>query len=244
MRLALFLTFATLTSCTATSDKDAGDTGDTGGGDSGADTGDTSGWNGGGPLTDPSLADGKTYAFLFDDATITEPATLGSIIAAYMGAPVMFTATVSDSSVSLRGGLGENGSDPATQDTCVPTYDFPSSSFDPATPTFTVGTVDAELYVSGVAVPVYDISITGTFKSDGSEIGNMSYAGLVDTRPIGPLLNGGGGDDAVCIQAKNFGLTCVACPNGAGEFCLSLLAEDIVAGQVPGTLVEVTASCD
>lgn len=242
MRSMLVLALLPLLGCPA-DDKDTGETGgDTG--ETGDNGGDTGGWDGGGPMTDPSVAQGKTYGFQLGDATIAEPANLGAIIAAYMEAPILFgVTTISATEIDLLGGLGVVQSDPVQQDTCVPTFDFPSASFDPANPTFTAGPVEAALYVLGTPVPVYELTITGTMAADGSAIGNMEFAGIVDTRPIGPLLNGGGGEDAVCEQAINFGEECIACPDGP-ELCLALSAVDIVAAQVDVTLTPVAEACE
>lgn len=194
-------------------------------------------------LTDLALIQGKTYTFSFADATISQPATLGSIIGAYMQAPLMFNVTAaSETEVDFLGGLGVVDSDPVTQDTCAPTYDFAATAFDPSSPTFDAGPVDATLYVMGVAVPVYQVHITGAFASDGSVINNMTFGGLVDTRPIGPLLNSGGGEDAVCKQAVNMGVKCVPCPDNT-TFCLDLLADGITAPQVSSGVTPVASGC-
>jgi hypothetical protein len=222
------------------------DTGDTGGTDDTADSGDTDTgtWDGGGPLADPSGVQGKTYGFALGDGTIAEPANLGAIITAYMEAPVYLGVTsISETELDLLGGLGVIDADPAAQDTCVPTFDFASTSFDASSPSFTSGPVDATLYVLGTPVPVYELTVSGTFKSDGTQIGGMSFEGIVDTRPIGPLLNGGGGEDAVCEQAINFGEECIACPDGP-VLCLQLSVVDILASEVAVSMAPVAEPCE
>lgn len=237
--LASLLTL--FTACTSTKDDTAAsaETGDTAGDtDTGSGNGgDTNAY--GAPLDSTDAINGKSYAFLFANANVSEPASLGAIITAYMTAPIMIgVESVSDSSLDLVGALGVEGSDPATQDTAVSTYDFASTSFDPSSPSFSAGPTDATLYVTGVPVPVYGLSITGTFAHDGSAIGDMTFSGLVDTAPIGPLLNGGGGETAVCDAAVNFGIKCVPCPDER-ELCLTLTADTITAAQVSGTITPV-----
>lgn len=242
MRSPMFLALVSLLGCPAT-DKESDDTAamdDTG--ESG-DT-DTGSWDGGGPLADPSAAQGKTYGFALGDGTIAEPANLGAIITAYMEAPIYLGVTaISETELDLLGGLGVIDADPAAQDTCVPTFDFASTSFDASSPSFSSGPVDATLYVLGTPVPIYELTVTGTFKSDGTQIGGMTFEGIVDTRPIGPLLNGGGGEDAVCEQAINFGEECIACPDGP-VLCLQLSVVDILASEVAVSMTPVTEACE
>lgn len=232
--LASLLTLPLFAACTTkgddTADTDVADTS----GDSGDSGGDTNSY--GAPLDSTDVVATSTYSFLFANATVTEPASLGAIITAYMTAPVMIgVESVSDTSLDLIGALGVEASDPAVQNTAVSTFDFPSATFDPQSPSFSAGPTDANLLVTGVPVPVYGLTITGTFAHDGSAIGEMTFSGLVDTAPIGPMLNGGGGEDAVCEAAGNFGVSCVPCPDER-LLCLALTAEQITAMSGAGTI--------
>lgn len=230
MRLTMLLALPLFIACTSTKDDTSGGT------DSGTDTTDTGETaDDATPVADPSTLVGRSYGFKFAEATITEPAALGAIIASYVVAPVMVGVTAGSSgSIDLLGGLGQADSDPATQDTCVPTFDFPASDFG-TNPDFSAGPTDASLNI-GASVPVYGLTLTGRFAADGSDIHDGTFSGLVDTRPIGPLLNGGGGDDAVCLAAKNFAIACVDCPGDVGTYCLNLVAEDITYAPGNGTM--------
>lgn len=238
MRLTLLVTLPLFLACNSDKEDDtsAGTDTSTESGESGDSAEDAT------PVSDPSSLVGRTYGFKFGDATIAEPAALGAIIASYVTAPVMVGVTASDSSsIDLLGGLGVADSDPAEQDACVPTFDFPASSFG-TNPDFSAGPTDASLSI-GASVPVYGLTLTGRFAEDGSDIHNGTFTGLVDTRPIGPLLSGGGGDDAVCLAAKNFAISCVDCPGDVGTFCLNLVAEDITWLPGQGTMA-ASAGCE
>jgi hypothetical protein len=199
----------------------------------------------GSPMNDAPAAKDHTWSFLLADANIADPANLGSIITAYMSTPIMLTATSIDAtSLDMLGGLGVVDSKPHAQDLCLPTFDFAAVSFDANAPSFSTGAVDTNLYVLGTPVPVFDLTIGGTFSADGTSIGEGTLTGIVDTRPIGPLLQGGGGEGAVCEAAKNFGVSCVECPDGAGVFCLNLAADSFVMLEVKGALVPVAKTCE
>ncbi len=87
--------------------------------------------------------------------------------------------------------------------------------------------------MAGYSVTIDDLLISGTFAPDGSYFGGGTLSGLIDTRPLVSLVFDDEDDDnAICDFILGFGVSCVACPNGDGDYCLELKAVDLVADQL------------
>jgi hypothetical protein len=90
-------------------------------------------------------------------------------------------------------------------------------------PFFTAETEELVIPYATAEIPVYDFSISGTFSSDGSLIGEARFSGLGDTSGMGVLLNLGTEPDAVCSGLlADVGLDCIECPNDVGPYCIRL----------------------
>ena len=95
-----------------------------------------------------------------------------------------------------------------------------------------------DLTVAGVDVSISDFSITGRFDSTHDAMIDMEVTGLLDTRPLDPIL--GGDPGAVCGLVVAFGISCIECPDGA-ESCLAVEVTDLRADLIPDlTVVPVT----
>jgi hypothetical protein len=122
-----------------------------------------------------------------------------------------------------------------TQDRNVPSWNFPLADFsqspfvDAQAPSIELTYDDG---ADGVAIPVADFVLQGTFSADGTRLGGGVLEGLGDTRNVGALL----GDDApnaVCDLAAGFGVECIPCADLL-PYCLRLRAEALEAEWIPG----------
>jgi len=78
-----------------------------------------------------------------------------------------------------------------------------------------------------------------------TEMVDGSISGTLDTRPLAPLLDPEGGEEALCeLMQDTLGVPCLECGGSdPGEFCLEVVAVDLVAPLVPDeTLLPV--SCE
>ena len=141
------------------------------------------------------------------------------------------------------GALGIEGASPAAQDTCEETIDFPTAADFTDNPFFAVGPDTTTLSVEGLDVTIDDLLISGAFSPDGSYIAGATLAGAIDTRPLVGLIDPEGGENTICDLVATFGVACEACSDGSGDFCLTLLVNDISAEELPGTTL-VSRSAD
>jgi hypothetical protein len=106
------------------------------------------------------------------------------------------------------------------QDACVPTVDFEQGTLDGAA--FQIGPKDVTLFVAGDAVDIGNLVATGSFAPDGASFGCAGFTGLVDTRPLVPLLGQKDSPpDFICELIGGYGAECVACSDGEA-LCLDL----------------------
>jgi hypothetical protein len=186
---------------------------------------------------------GNTYALALGDARIVEPAGIGAVLSGYLTQDILVgVQTVSETNIQMVGAIGIEGASPPAQDYCDPTIDFPDATFTEA-PYFQIGPQDTALSVAGYTIEIGNLEITGTFAPDGSYFGGGTLSGTIDTRPLAPLLDDSGDEGAICSLAVSFGAACTACPSDGEPFCLTLVADQITAVQVEGTvLVEVAGN--
>ncbi len=191
------------------------------------------------PLTGgpESLID-ATFAVRLQDAVWDEPAGLGGLIALYLDWPVLLGVQfANDDIVDLIGAQGYlDGNGHARQIGNSPTWDYPLSSFAQAP---YIDTTAPQIFIaasSAVVLPVYNFRLRATFAADGSAIAGARVSGLADTRGLGPALDMGEDEDAVCTAATAFGVTCVPCPDSA-PYCLQIDAHDVRGERVEGVVV-------
>ncbi|MES2640068.1 MAG: hypothetical protein V4850_11315 [Myxococcota bacterium] len=179
---------------------------------------------------------GRTYVVSLADATITEPSGIGSFLSGYLTQEILLgVVSVSDTEIEMIGTIAVEGSSPAEQDYCLATIDFPTADFT-GNPDFQIGPSDLSLDVGGVTIALTELLVTGTFEDDGSAFEDGVLSGTIDTRPLDAMV-GDGSEGIVCEYAAFVGATCEACPSDGGEFCLSLVAEDITGIELEGVAV-------
>jgi hypothetical protein len=183
----------------------------------------------------------NTYVIDLASARFVEPPGVGELIGEFVTMNVLVGVTaITTSSITMMGALSvEGGTD---QDWCTPTFDFPAADF-MAAPYFSVIADEITLSVAGYDIPLKDLEVSGTFASDGSYFGGAVLGGTVDARDIVEMIDEVDTWEDACGLTASFGAPCVPCDDGV-EACLTLLADQIVAEQNPGQVLEVVGEDD
>ncbi|MEZ4240295.1 MAG: hypothetical protein R3F59_29900 [Myxococcota bacterium] len=180
---------------------------------------------------------GSTFALDVANGQWLEPAGVGTLLASQLGDTQIFVSptAVDAASVTMFGAIGSGG----TQDLCSPSIPFPAADFED--PYFSLQSDLLPLVISGFVINIQDLDLSGAFSPDGTRIQGASLRGSVDTRPLGEVFDLGTAEDAVCQFVAGIGVNCVACSDGSGDYCLSVLVENIEAPVINGlTLQERT----
>ncbi|MFT6146312.1 MAG: hypothetical protein ACJAZO_003370 [Myxococcota bacterium] len=207
----------------------------------------------------------NTYSLELRTGRFVEPQGIGSILGDFIDQEILIgVQSVGTADIQLIGAIGDGGSPPG-QGECDPTIPFPEASFTD-NPFFQVGPETTTLSIAGFTVTIADLEISGAFSPDGSLIAGATLAGVIDTRPLVPLLNADDNcevdaprccdtdvdpgcdsandvadccdEDAICDLAGQIGVACQACEGGTGDFCLTLLVDSLQAEQVVGAFVD------
>jgi len=191
-------------------------------------------------MADTNSLVGRTYIVALADARIVEPPGIGSVLSSYLTQDILLGVNeVSGDSLGIIGAIAKADVSPDEQDYCDPTIPFPTADFS-AQPYFTVGPQTTTLSVAGYDIEIGDLNVTGTFAPDGTYFDGGTLSGTIDTRPLAPLIDDSGDEGAICDLAINFGAECEACPSDGQPFCLTLVADQILAEELDEvTLVEV-----
>jgi hypothetical protein len=168
-----------------------------------------------------------------DNARFSKPAGVSAILQTQLTHKIALQAIapVSSTVMTMRlAVLEENGTD---QDLCVPTVDFENGTLDG--PVFQIGPKDVTLIIAGDAVDIGNLEASGAFATDGASFGCAGFTGLVDTRPLVPLLGQDDSpDDFICTLVAGYGASCVPCSDGK-SLCL-----DLEVDHAKGTLQTIT----
>ncbi|MBA2320291.1 MAG: hypothetical protein H0V89_03960 [Deltaproteobacteria bacterium] len=184
------------------------------------------------PATDLT---GNVYSLPLTEGRFVEPEGLGEIIGGLLDVSVLIEVTsATETDLEMMGALASE-TDPNAQDLCTETIDFPAVADFSANPFFSVGPADTLISVAGIDIAVDDLAISGAFSPDGDRIAGAAFSGSIDTRPLVELVGTGTEEDSVCALVLGFGIECIACSDGSGNFCLALAVEDMTAEIVAGT---------
>ncbi len=194
-------------------------------------------------MPEPTSLVGRTYVLALGDARIVEPPGIGAVLSSYLTTDILLGVTAVDGgSLEIIGALAKTDVTPSEQEFCDPTIPFPAADFSEQ-PYFAVGPQTTTLSVAGYDIEIGDLNVTGTFAADGTYFDGGTLSGTIDTRPLAPLVDDSGDEGAICDLAIQFGAECEACPADGEPFCLTLVADQILAEQVDGvTLVEIAGN--
>lgn len=199
----------------------------------------------GAAVTSASLA-GKAYVIDLGSARFIEPGDIGSLIGEALEQNILVgVVAADDTTVQMIGAISEGASE--TQDVCTPSIDFPEADFS-ENPFFAVGPEDTTISVAGYTAEIGDLEISGAFSPDMSYFGGGRLGGVVDTRQLddieelASLASCDGTDDAcLCNFIGTTGFAeCGTCPDDGQPYCLTLLADQIVAVEIETGLVPIS----
>ncbi len=203
-----------------------------------------------------------TYEIDLASADFTEPPGVGSIIASQLeGFHLLFmpldTSDFAAGLLHTLGGLGAEDGPDLIQDPCSGTLPFTygndgelgTADDVPAewdNPRFVVGPTDLELAIQGTSARLFDVFLSGVVHPDLDDMQGMLFTGTLDTRALDGLLDEEGGEGAACdFLLETLGIECEPCAGNADEaFCLDAAAENIVATQIPGLVLEQLTCAD
>jgi hypothetical protein len=195
--------------------------------------------------SDPADLNGRTYVLDLAGGNFVQPAGVGALLQTQLTVDILIGVTdASTAEVEMMGALGLDGASPAAQDTCQETIDFPTPADFSENPFFSVGPDTTTLSVQGMEVTIDDLLISGAFSPDGSYIAGATLAGAVDTRPLVGLIDPEGSDNTICDLVATFGVACEPCSDGSGDYCLTLLVNDISAEELPNTTLVTRSEAD
>jgi hypothetical protein len=186
----------------------------------------------------PTLTLGSTFLYDESTVTVTEPGGVGFLLLSTWDTPFLIEAVSrSGTDLTLRMAVSDGA---GQQDLCTETVDLVTDFS--ADPVFSYGPADTTVSGQGMTVLVEDLTLMGTFSPTYDRILDTEVSGTVDTVPLVPLINPGGGPATVCNTLAVFGVSCSACPSGASAYCLDYASEDSDADLVGITLVERTSA--
>jgi hypothetical protein len=177
---------------------------------------------------------GETYALDLGTATWVKPVGIDMFLGDALDFSILLGVEEASDVLDFVGAIPETGT--IEQDECLPTLDFDPIDFS-TTPFFEIGPVDLPIDLMGVSLTVWSMNISGTFEPDGEAMSEVSLAGALDMREVGPALGDIAGGlpldlsdpDEACATLTLLGISCEACPSGDGDYCLALDLVDIQA---------------
>lgn len=188
---------------------------------------------------------GKTYSVDVASGRFVEPDGIGSLLAKQFEDRTVFLSPTAQSvtELHLRAAAADD-TDGTAQSACDKTVELPAADFTQS-PAFGFDATGSVVVLSGfgVDVDVHDLAVSGTFTEDGTAIQSLSFAGLVDTRHLGPLVDVNSDDDTVCDLMGSIGVSCKDC--GTGDvFCLDVRMAGLTGIEVSGmTLTALDDVC-
>ncbi len=190
---------------------------------------------------------GRDYLVDFASANFTEPQGVGALIGQYMtDMELVVQIREIDEGAGTLGAFSGMLSE-GVQNLCQQTADLTAAApgeWD--NPHAVLGSGDITVPVEGETMTIYDLALTGTFSCDGLTLLDGTLEGMMDTRGLDSLVDPGGAEGAACELLESLGVSCIACPGNAGDYCLDAVAEDLVANgtEVTGTDPETGATYD
>ena len=195
------------------------------------------------PLSgDAAALVGNIYSVdLKNDSRFHEPPGVGNVLQPLLERIIWLEVLeASTTSITLRLAVAADESD-TVQDMCIPTVDFEDGTL--GGPTFEVGPKDIAIPIGDVLVELQGVIASGTFSADGSTFGCVGFTGLLDTRPIVPLMKPGGSDDYVCTLIGGYGARCIECDDGE-QLCMQLVVDQAVAQPATGIKIVPVSDAD
>jgi hypothetical protein len=196
------------------------------------------------PIVDAKGLVGNIYVVdLKNDSRFNKPQGVSTILQPQLTRKIFLEVLdpTTTTGITMRMAVAKDGS-ATEQDPCTPTVDFVGGHLDG--PSFTIGPMDVTIPISNQPVNIGDLEAMGTFSADGSSFGCGGFSGLVDTRPLVPLIGDEGSpDDFICGLIGGYGADCIECTDGE-DFCLILEVDQAIAQKTDEVTVTVITADD
>jgi len=211
-------------------------------------------------VTDEAGLIGQVMHLDLASATFVEPPAVGSLLQGFL-ADIYLIFTFSPESdlagetAHIEGALGELDGPDIVQDHCSETLTFtagpdrtPGTADDtPATwanPEVTLTGVDLELAIQGVNATIQDLVLSMVVHPEATGFAGGRFEGILDTRDLAGLLGDEKDENGICdLVFKTVGVGCEECGgDDPGEFCLAVVAKDIVGGALAGDIVSTSCA--
>ena len=190
------------------------------------------------PIEDgPQSLVGRTWVLDIVGATWVQPENLGVLLSVQLEREVLVGATIAtDSTIAFMGAEGDIVLGELEQNRSIPTWSLPPAPFDEA-PYFESSSAQLDFILAGVAFPVTDFFLSGTFSSDGSSLGGVTLSGTADTRDAGAAVGQPGNENAFCVLASTLNAECIPCADG-NPTCLVIEVEELEGVEAPGLTLQ------
>lgn len=188
---------------------------------------------------------GKSYVVDLNNARFVEPEGVADLLLSQLENNILLGVSgYADSDyLDIVGAISVDGG--TEQDFCTESIDFSGVDFS-MDPTFNAGPADTTFSVAGYDIVINQLQISGTFAPDCSYFGGGVLAGELDARLLAPLLLellDTDDPDYICELLVGFGVNCGACSSDGEEYCLTILADSLVATEL-GTEIECVDESD
>jgi hypothetical protein len=179
----------------------------------------------------------NTYNIDLASAEYTHPPGIGTLLSQNIDQPLLLgIETATEESLDFIAALGlynnVGGIDQASSLWYFPGADFSTS------PYFEAFSETLAIDYNGIAIPIFEFKISGTFSADITKIGKAHFEGLGDTREIAENLMQD--ENGLCTLLAASGSDCVQCPGAPAEeeYCVFLAGDIEEVMLVPNMTLE------
>ena len=174
--------------------------------------------------------EGNTYLFHLDAARYTTGGEVAQALLAIFNKDILIQILeMTNSTIAMRGAVGESIGGEVEQDICYRTIDLEELGVDSADFYYEDAELVMDFYHTELAF--LNLLLSGTFAPDGSWIGGVSLYANVDVRGLSETLGLGTADD-ICSFAKELESPCQPCSTDDAAYCITIAAEKISATAV------------
>ena len=187
---------------------------------------------------DASSLVGNTYKIELNNAEYTHPPGIGTLLAANIDQPLLFgIEAASNESLDFIAALGLNVIGGVEQTSGL--WYFPGADFS-TSPYFDAFADSLAIDYNGIAIPIFEFAISGTFSADMTKIGQAHFEGLGDTREISASLFTNDEEFLCGTLLPSSGNECVVCPGAESDepYCVFLAGDIEEVPLVPDMTLE------
>jgi hypothetical protein len=196
-----------------------------------------------GTPTDLTALPGKVFSVDVTAADWVEPAGLGPLLLPLLtlSEVLLEVSSATSTEIEFLAAAGDESSASSKQLECSETGSI-TADFS-ANPFFESAPADIAFVYQGMALLIEDLVFSGDMAPDADYLGNLKGHGIMDTRPLVPLLDPTGPDDMLCALLISLGMNCITCDDGE-DLCVWVLLRMEQADSVSIDLLPISDPCD